>query len=131
MTCFWDGILTAIDDNLFQKVLGKPKCMVKCFITELKMHNKQTQNVLWNGSPLINQQLEENFQAVNEFNINGIYGGYDCSTFDPFLFLVSEIFNVDIIHNFNGAIINYNNINNIHGKISFASDRGHFWFCNR
>lgn len=121
MTCFWDGINNALRLNINSRSL----------VTLLKINNIRTKNVLWNGSPLNEKQMEENYERIQNLNTDSIFSGYDCSTFDPVLFLVSELYRVDIKHTFIDTTINYKykNDNSLlcNRTLYFNSDRGHFW----
>lgn len=124
MTCFWDGILNRLTHEDFKQFnIQKPKN--KEFVLFLKSRNKQTRNVSWNDESLTKKQLEENFTHVKDFDVNTIKGGYFCSTFEPFLFLVSQLFQVNINHNYCGHMIKYR-INQKNRILQFSSNQGHF-----
>ena len=124
MTCFWDGILNRLTHEDFKQFnIQKPKN--KEFVLFLKSRNKQTRNVSWNDESLTKKQLEENFTHVKDFDVNTIKGGYFCSTFEPFLFLVSQLFQVNINHNYCGHMIQYR-INEEDRILQFTSNKGHF-----
>lgn len=135
MTCFWDGLLAAITNNMYKLVFNEPKTNIINFIKLLKNKNKKTTNILWNNEKISEKQMEENIIAINELNINNINTGYFCSCFEPFLFLVAELFRVDIIHNYNGYnmsyyYINRQNLNSDRPKLCFGSNTNHFWNSN-
>ena len=115
MTCFWDALRSKL--NIKKKN--------KDFIGYLKECNKKETSVLWNNSKLIKKQFEENFEHIKNFDINSINNGYDCSICDPFLILICDIYNVNIIHNYNGYTMKY-----IKGdkckNLKFKSNTGHF-----
>jgi hypothetical protein len=124
MTCFWDGILKRLSNEDFKKFnINKPRN--KDFVVFLKNHNTKTTNVKWNNEKLTEKQLEENFTHIKDFNINSIGGGYLCSTCEPFLFLVSHLFNVNINHNYCGHVMKYR-INDTNRILNFKSNKGHF-----
>ena len=74
------------------------------------------------------QFLEECKRAVDELDIKSIHNGYLCSTCDPYLILVSDIFNVNIQHKYLNSTIEYKNIknNNNNRSIYVKSNQGHF-----
>ena len=74
------------------------------------------------------QQLEENYQHIKDFNVKSISAGYLCSTCDPFLLLICELFKVNINHNYCGYKMKYR-INNAVKTLNFKSDRGNFTAC--
>lgn len=59
---------------------------------------------------------------IEDFRSNG----YDCSSCDPLLLLVSQLFVVNIVHNFNGANIEYMN-ENATITIHLRSDNDHMF----
>ena len=125
MTCFWDGILHHLKEEDFQRVFQISKPNNKIFVKLLKDNLRKTKNIKWNGESLTDQQLKENFAHIKDFDENSIQGGYLCSTCDPFLFLVSELFNVNINHNYCGYLMKYTNTQPIK-TLNFKSNRGHF-----
>ena len=103
MTCFWDGILNRLTEEDFKQFnIKKPKN--KEFVLFLKKHNQQTTHVSWNNESLTKKQLEENFTHVKDFDVNTIGGGYFCSTFEPFLLLVSQLFQVNLFRKGNNLM---------------------------
>ena len=53
-----------------------------------------------NGKKLSVIEMKENYNAIKNYNINKINNGHLCSTCDYFLLLISEIFEVNINHNY-------------------------------
>lgn len=93
-------------------------------LCHLKQNNTLTRNVLWNGNVLDDQELQEHYTRIENTEISRY--GYECSSCDPLLCLVAQLYNVNIIHNFNGTRIKYTNIN--HTKtLKFKSNKIHFW----
>ena len=75
---------------------------------------------------ITSKSMNENREHILSFDSTTINRGYDCSTCDPFLLLISELFEVDISHDYNGNIISYKSILNNTGRcFKFKSDRGH------
>ena len=135
MACFWTGILNALNtatlNTFIHKPYNDPKPQPFEFVNILKSHNVKTHSVLWNGMELSEKELEENFDHIKNYDPKNINDGYDCSTCEPFLLLVAQLFNVNITHNYNGNIIKYRIKNNqgIH-ELKVRSNRGHFWHGN-
>ena len=138
MTCFWDGIINALlKNNIIPNTSPKdPSNLVNYLIK----NNKKTIDVTWNNEILTSKQLQENYDHIKDFDSNKIRNGYDCSTFDPFLFLISQHFQIDIYHRYcqnsikyiynppQNTIITYNKQINLNKKIiNVASNQGHFW----
>ena len=101
MTCFWDGIRSKLNINTNNSD----------FISDLKNKNNKRHEIKWNNIEFTKKQLEENYQHIKDFDEKNISNGYDCSVCDPFLILICDLFNISIIHNFNGFIINYHFLN--------------------
>ena len=128
MTCFWDGILHNLTKEDFRKTFDVKKPSNVNLVKMLQENNRKTKNILWNGEKLTQQQLEENYQHIKDFNVKSISAGYLCSTCDPFLLLICELFKVNINHNYCGYKMKYR-INNSIKTLNFKSDRGHFSAC--
>ena len=133
MTCFWDGILNALepeDFKIFSKTYGrftiytKPKS--KEFINILKINNTKTKSIKWQDKILSENELNENFEHIKNFNENLINNGYYCSICDPFLCLICELLNVNIIHKYLSTTIKYTK-NNVKKTLHFCSNKNHFW----
>lgn len=124
MACFWIGILQSLTEDDLSKIGAKrtPESVREA----LKNHNVLTKNVLWQGSELTEQQLNENFTAVKEHNGN-VHDGYLCSTFDPFLFLIGELFELEIRHRYLNCTVEYKH-RSASRSIRFTSNSGHFTY---
>ena len=120
MSCFWDGLRASL------KVTENNKN----FALFLKSKNTETNSVTWQNKTLSKKQLQENYEHVRDYSVNNINKGYLCSTADPFLFLICEIYNINIIHKYNKVNIKYitNNQNTVH---YFQSNNRHFWHLTR
>jgi hypothetical protein len=131
MTCFWNGILSILPLGHINKTLKinldiKPS--PNDFVILLKNNAIMSVDVKWNNEPLTQKLMEENLEWVSNYKVECIYQGHDCSTCDPFLLLISQLFCVDIQHNYNGKYITYTNSKNLNGLIlNFMSNTGHFW----
>lgn len=126
MTCFWDGILKGLSNEDFNRVfnINKPnnRGLVKLLIDN---NSKETKNITWNGDIFTNKQIEENYEHIKNFDINSIKKGYLCSVCDPFLILISKLFNVNINHRYCGHLMKYRITNPIK-TLNFSSNTGHF-----
>jgi hypothetical protein len=111
MTCFWDGLIAGLGQSRITEILNIDSEPAK-FIETLKNKNGMTYNVLWNGQKISDKEQYENMTAIKNINIDNIYNGYTCSSSDPFLFLISQIFNVNINFSFNKIPIYYTNVTN-------------------
>ena len=127
MTCFWDGILQALDTSDFQVVGCNNRLNRRQLIDLLKNNNAEIEDVTWNGKKLTNQEMKEHFEAIKDYNINTINQGHLCSSCDSFLLLICQLFNVNIKHLYMNVNIEYQNKNIQRKTLNFASNRGHFW----
>ena len=126
MTCYWSGILNALNRNDFERICKKsPKC--EELIRFLQQHNTKEHQITWNGKLLTAQEKEENYIAVRDYNIGGIRRGHLCSSCDYFLFLIAEVFQTNIDHYYLGRLMKYKNIA-AKRTMTFKSNKGHFWF---
>ena len=91
MTCFWDSIIRGLE--------WKPTNPA-FFIEHLKSQNRETVSVVVNDKPLTDLEKKENFEAIRELRLEN---GYLCSTSDPVLCLVSELFQIQVVHTMNGC----------------------------
>jgi hypothetical protein len=130
MTCFWDGIMKSLNES--DKILLNIKNDNNIYnlIDSLKNKNIDTVNIHWQHYKLIKSQLIENKEHIKSYNKSEAPSGYLCSTCDPFLILLSEILEKNIIHDYLGNNITYTNTKNKNGTIFYKSDKGHFWFIN-
>lgn len=126
MTCFWDGILQSLNNDDF-KLFNRHKPFYQTDLIQfLKQNNKPTINVYWKGEKLRESELKENFTTIKDFEIKNIYNGYLCSVSDPFLFLLCEIFQINILHDYNGVNILYQ-VSKPRRTVKYKNNSGHFW----
>jgi len=127
MSCFWDGILRNLNQDDFDIISSNKNINNINFILLLKNKNINCDNVLWQNELIRKTLLEENYKMINEFNEKNVNNGYDCSSCDPFLILICEIFKLTIKHDYNGHKIEYKYNINSRKVINFKSNRSHFF----
>ena len=124
MTCFWDSILSSLNNEDFKLLGHKSKLSRENFIKDLK--NKNTLiSTKWCGNELREQEKKEHFEAVKCYNIKKIRGGHLTSICDSFLLLISHLYRVNINHRYLNVDISYS-VDNPRRTLSFKSNRGHF-----
>jgi hypothetical protein len=120
MSCVWQGLAEGLYDS----------CGVK--ITEeklyefIKKNNQKTPDVFVNDRKLSATNLDENFEHIKSLESDAVVKGYLCSTSDPLLLLVCQIYKVSIQHNYCGVNIKYIN-QKADKKMFVCSNTGHFW----
>ena len=127
--CFWNGILSKLSDEDYKFAnfnFNQSTNKINFFIEQLISKNTRTNKIQWQNSLLSKKEINENFEHVQNFNKSSINYGYDCSTCDPFLLLITELFQLEIVHHYCGNNILYK-ADNPRKKILFYSNRGHFW----
>ena len=129
MSCFWNSLLNTIkteDKNKYFNTFDMSLTPHNLAVI-LKEINKKTENVLWNNEELTEQQMNENKEAIDNYNKNTVNDGYYCSTFEPILFLLVEYLNITIIHDYNKNIIKYSHKKNNRYTIHIYSNHNHCW----
>ena len=127
MTCFWKGVLKTLTVDDFKNALGiKHIPKYKEFVNLLKQNNVKMINVKLNGESLKDTFLDEAVTHVKNINIKKLNEGYLCSSCDPVLMLISEIFVININHDYNGTIIKYTHTNATK-EINLRSNHNHMF----
>jgi hypothetical protein len=124
--CFWVGLLNKLSNDDFQYAFNQNKPNIDSFINLLIDNNKYTKNIKWQNQSLSNNELKENYQHIHDFNKNTINKGYYCSSCDPFLLLITQLFNIELIHQYCGNSIIYTS-NNPRKKLNYFANSHHFW----
>ena len=127
MSCFWDTLLSRIKKDEIQSILSLHNTTSKDFANTLKNKNIPTDNVLWMGEEITQQMKEENIEHIEGYDSSTIPNGYLCSTCDPFLLLITELFQIKIIHHYNKVVINYQQKIDNKYTITIHNDKGHMW----
>lgn len=129
MSCFWNAILNRIQEEDKKKYFYTFNICLNPhnLVVILKEINKTTNNVLWNNQELTIKQLNENKEAIYNYNKNTTNDGYYCSTFEPILFLLVEYLNITIHHEYNKNLIIYSHKTNNRYTIKIYSNLSHCW----
>ena len=124
--CFWIGLLSKLNNIDFQYALKQNKSNVDTFINLLQDNNLITNSVKWQNTYLTNSELKENYSHIQNFNKNTINRGYDCSSCDPFLLLITQLFHIELVHQYCGHSIIYT-VSNPRKTLHYFSNTHHFW----
>ena len=123
MSCFFDGLLAELTDEEL-KVLEIKRSSPE-LIKILKLVNKPTPNVLWQGKFLKNKTMLDNLEHVKSYDAKTYKDGYLTSSADPFMLLLCELFCWNITFKYNGSIINMRHRSPLR-KCYFRASRTHF-----
>jgi hypothetical protein len=133
--------MESIDRSVLKDILIDIKrTNINDLIQLLMKYNRKCNNVQWNGEKLGEKLIEESFAHVNDFlknnssnnagssDINAIVtGGYLCGICDPFLILISELFDLGIEHGYLKEVMKYTLVKGGERRVlRFTSDQGHF-----
>jgi len=125
MTCFWDGLMAALGKRRITATLGaKATRKPTRFVEALKRHNRPACHVLHDNQRPSQQFLAECQRAVRELDVSRIGAGYWCSSSDPFLWLVCELFGVNVVHHYRGHQVTYTYAGPSAAGTSRAPDHG-------
>lgn len=138
MSCVWDGIRDAIrhdygscPDVDLRHVLSyrlKSAHLPNFFV----LNNQKCDEVTVNGEDITEQFKLECRTTIESLTNYPIHSGYLCSTCDPLLMLVCQIFKVEIRHtHFNGTTTVYSHKDKGRCIYHFESNRTHFWYINK
>lgn len=125
MTCFWDGIFRKLNTDDW-KFIGYKPIDIKSLIKLLKSKSKHMNNVVWQGGHLEKKFVHEAINDIKEYKIETISGGHLTSGCDVFLLIICELFQVDILHHYNGNLIKYKNKKGGRRTLTFNSTKSHF-----
>lgn len=133
MTCVWDSLIAGVRDADMQRVLSLNKQQARArpemFVQALKQRNRPTPGVRWQGASLREQEMKENQEWIRDYNVHGIRGGHDTSASDPFFYLVSDLFGVEIQHTYRGHHIRFDPPGTSRYAIRVCSNSGHMNAC--
>jgi hypothetical protein len=129
MSCFWTGLIGAL--QRYRRI--RPGMSSRELVQWLKANNRLTPSVRWQGEPLSEQLQRENFERIRLHNVDDVNNGYETGSADPFLFLVAEMFKIDIEHQMMGYNAQYTTIwyttapeKSTLDRLRFQSSMGHF-----
>lgn len=132
MTCFWTGIIKSLSLDIINETFNikrnkKPSEIE--FINLLKKHIKRTPNVLFLNKKISVKEQTDNIEHIKNIETANIYQGYDCSSCDPVLLLICELFKCDIDYSYNYNLLEYVYKGKIKNpsKLKYFSSTNHFW----
>ena len=123
MSCFWIGILGEL--NAEELKLLEIRKSVPELVKVLKLLNKPTMNVIWQGKFLSNRAMLENMKHIKTYDEKTVHKGYWTSSADPFLLLCAELFSWNIVFNYNNSKIRISHQKALR-TVYFRASRSHF-----
>ena len=127
MSCYWDTLIKEIRNNDIKLILELNNPNPQLFASKLKLKNKLVNTIICNNNKLSSKQQEENYEHIKEYDINQANNGYLCSTCDPFLILIADLFSITIINNYDSNKIIYKPIAISRYEITINNNKGHMW----
>lgn len=131
MTCVPDGIIQSLNSDDFIKINLSKNINAVTFMEKIKEHNRLTSHVKVQNKALTEQEMNENMERIKEINTANLNNGYLCSSHEPLLILICELFEVDIKMNFNGSTVLYQNSNKTRKVINYMCSRSHFMYVDK
>jgi hypothetical protein len=115
--CFWNAVIKLTDQNSIHNLFN-----------HLKENNILCLNVVHNDKLLTEKEQYELIMWITERNIDQEIGnGHDCSTCDPYLVLICQLYKVNIDHVYCGHLVTYRHTNPKDDTIHrFTSNKSHF-----
>lgn len=126
MTCFWTGVVSALTpDDL--TLLGNPPKDLPAFIRHLQNIALAAEfDIRWQSIPLTALEIQEQKEAIKDYNISNIGHGHWTSSCDPFLCLLADRLHVKIEFRYLNNMILFES-NQPHRKtLQFAASESHF-----
>ena len=126
MTCYWDGVIKSLEKPDCD-ILGLKDRNIYTLIDRLKALNCRTLDMKWQNAPITSSQMDENMVHIKDYPRSGASQGYLCSTFDPFLFLLSFLLKKPVHMDYCGSAIKYEPKICSNTPLKYRCNRGHFW----
>jgi hypothetical protein len=126
MTCYWDGVIKSLEKPDCD-ILGLKNRNIYTLIDRLKALNCRTLDMKWQNAPITSSQMDENMVHIKDYPRSSGPQGYLCSTFDPFLFLLSFLLKKPVHMDYCGSAIKYEPKICSNTPLKYRCNRGHFW----
>lgn len=103
MTCFWDSVIAGLTQAVPMFSFPTPRALV----ARLKDLNTLPVDVTIDGVGLDDMEQRENVEAITCLDPESLSEGYLCSTADPVLVLVCQVFRINVTHDLAGCTTAY------------------------
>jgi hypothetical protein len=127
MTCFWTGVVSALTKEDLELLGNPPKNDLPAFIRRLQDAAPTAEyDMRWQSTSLTVLEIQEQKEAIKDYNISKIGHGHWTSSCDPFLCLLADVLHVKIEFRYMNHMILFES-NKPHRKIlQFAASDSHF-----
>ena len=128
MTCFWTGVVSVLTHEDLS-LLGNPCTSdLPAFIRRLQEIAPTAEfNISWQSVNLTEKEIQEQKEAIRDYNISNIGQGHWTSSCDPFLCLLSDVMQVKIVFRYmNNMIVFSTKTPTPRKTLQFAASNSHF-----
>ena len=130
MTCFWIGVVSALTHEDLALLGNPPTNDLPAFIRRLQELAPSAEFKLrWQSNQLTMLEIQEQKEAIRDYNISNIGHGHWTSACDPFLCLLTDILQVKIEFRYMNHIIVFETMNTTETPrktLQFAASNSHF-----
>lgn len=128
MTCFWTGVVSALLPEDFERLGLTTTPTLPTFIQKLKeiAAAADTFELKWQGTYLTASEIQEQKEAIRDYNIDGIGNGHWTSSCDPFLCLLTHVLEIQIDFRYMNNLIVFESTKPIRKRLQFAASESHF-----
>lgn len=131
MTCFWTGVVSALrsDDVLLLGGGENPLLLqdLPAFIRRLQDAAITADfDIRWQSTQLTLLEIQEQKEAIKDYNISNIGHGHWTSSCDPFLCLLSDLLQVKIEFRYLNHMIVFESNKPSRKTLQFAASASHF-----
>ena len=128
MACFWKACLKKISKEDINQICGAGKQHTPVnFALGLKRINEThtiSDNITWQNQAITGQQKNEFREWIRTYRVESIPNGKLTGIMDPFFILLSDVFYINIRHQYLNHTIEYKT-NHPKYTVSFKSNQGH------
>jgi hypothetical protein len=129
MTCFWTGVVSALTNEDIA-LLGNPMLAINdlpLFIRRLQDLAPVAEfDIRWQSTQLTISEIQEQKEAIKDYNISNIGHGHWTSSFDPFLCLLADLLHVKIEFRYLNHMIVFESCKPHRKTLQFAASNSHF-----
>jgi hypothetical protein len=127
MTCFWTGIVSALTHEDLA-LLGNPSTQdLPVFIQRLQTIAPTAEfDIRWQSSPLTMLEIQEQKEAIKDYNVSNIGQGHWTSACDPFLCLLTDALQVKIEFRYLNNLMLFESNKQCRKVLKFGASESHF-----